>query len=154
MLMLRNLVSSLIEHDQITTTVAKAKETARLAEKLITLSKRSQKQFNKALLVANGIESSQPTANQLELQKRQDRHHKMQANQFLLVRFGMTAFAMSTQRLFLELTWLPTEPGTNAPQALQRTEEALPEPTARIHPHPPLRTSQRRPRSHSRSRAR
>ncbi|KAF9513609.1 hypothetical protein BS47DRAFT_1344090 [Hydnum rufescens UP504] len=34
MLMLRNLVSSLIEHGQIKTTVAKAKETARLAEKV------------------------------------------------------------------------------------------------------------------------
>ncbi|KAF8319928.1 ribosomal protein L17 [Clavulina sp. PMI_390] len=39
-LMLRNLVSSLLEHGQIKTTVAKAKETARLAEKVITLGKR------------------------------------------------------------------------------------------------------------------
>ncbi|KAG8749000.1 hypothetical protein FRC14_001771 [Serendipita sp. 396] len=40
MLMLRNMVSSLIEHEQIQTTVAKAKEAARLAEKLITLGKK------------------------------------------------------------------------------------------------------------------
>ncbi|KAF8711821.1 Ribosomal protein L17, partial [Rhizoctonia solani] len=39
-LMLRNLVSSLLQHEQIMTTVAKAKETARLAEKVITLAKK------------------------------------------------------------------------------------------------------------------
>ncbi|KIM33166.1 hypothetical protein M408DRAFT_61200 [Serendipita vermifera MAFF 305830] len=42
MLMLRNMVSSLIEHEQIQTTVAKAKEAARLAEKLITLAKKGK----------------------------------------------------------------------------------------------------------------
>lgn len=56
MLMLRNLVSSLIEHDQITTTVAKAKETARLADKVITWSKKGQRshkeQANRFLLVS------------------------------------------------------------------------------------------------------
>jgi len=40
MLMLRNLVSALLEHGQIKTTIAKAKETTRLAEKMITLGKR------------------------------------------------------------------------------------------------------------------
>ncbi|KAF8338001.1 ribosomal protein L17 [Cantharellus anzutake] len=40
MLMLRNMVTSLLEHGQIKTTVAKAKETARLTEKMITLGKR------------------------------------------------------------------------------------------------------------------
>ncbi|KAH7911960.1 ribosomal protein L17 [Hygrophoropsis aurantiaca] len=39
-LMLRNLVSSLFEHEQIKTTLAKAKDTARLAEKIITLGKK------------------------------------------------------------------------------------------------------------------
>ncbi|KAH7883669.1 ribosomal protein L17 [Phlebopus sp. FC_14] len=39
-LMLRNLVSSLFEHEQIRTTLPKAKDTARLAEKMITLGKR------------------------------------------------------------------------------------------------------------------
>ncbi|QRV97733.1 ribosomal protein L17 [Ceratobasidium sp. AG-Ba] len=38
-LMLRNLVSSLLQHEQIKTTVPKAKEAARLAEKVITLAK-------------------------------------------------------------------------------------------------------------------
>ncbi|KAN0060248.1 54S ribosomal protein L8, mitochondrial [Thecaphora frezii] len=38
--LLRNLVSSLFEHERITTTVAKAKEAAREAEKIITLGKR------------------------------------------------------------------------------------------------------------------
>jgi len=38
--MLRNLVSALLEHGKIKTTIAKAKETARLAEKMITLGKR------------------------------------------------------------------------------------------------------------------
>ncbi|PWY97306.1 ribosomal protein L17 [Testicularia cyperi] len=38
--LLRNLVSSLIEHERISTTVAKAKEAAREAEKIITLGKR------------------------------------------------------------------------------------------------------------------
>lgn len=38
--LLRSLVGSLIEHQRIETTLAKAKETRRLAEKLVTLGKR------------------------------------------------------------------------------------------------------------------
>jgi len=38
--MLRNLVTSLLEHERIKTTHAKAKEVKRLADKLITLGKR------------------------------------------------------------------------------------------------------------------
>jgi large subunit ribosomal protein L17 len=37
---LRNLVTSLLEHEQIETTVAKAKELRRIADKMITLGKR------------------------------------------------------------------------------------------------------------------
>ncbi|KAF8974003.1 ribosomal protein L17 [Flammula alnicola] len=40
MLMLRNLVTSLFEHEQIKTTLPKARDTARLAEKIITLGKK------------------------------------------------------------------------------------------------------------------
>lgn len=39
--LLRNLVTSLVEHESITTTWHKAKEAQRLAEKLITLGKRN-----------------------------------------------------------------------------------------------------------------
>ncbi|KAK0545802.1 54S ribosomal protein L8, mitochondrial [Tilletia horrida] len=39
--LLRNLVTSLFQHDRIVTTVAKAKEAARQAEKIITLGKRA-----------------------------------------------------------------------------------------------------------------
>ncbi|KAF9240855.1 ribosomal protein L17 [Melanogaster broomeanus] len=39
-LMLRNLVTSLFEHEQIRTTLPKAKDAARLAEKIITLGKK------------------------------------------------------------------------------------------------------------------
>ncbi len=39
-MMLRNMVTSLLEHERIETTVAKAKEVRRLAERLITLGKR------------------------------------------------------------------------------------------------------------------
>jgi len=39
-LMLRNLVTSLFEHEQITTTLPKARDAARLAEKIITLGKK------------------------------------------------------------------------------------------------------------------
>ena len=38
--MLRNLVTSLLREGQITTTVTRAKETKRMAEKMITLEKR------------------------------------------------------------------------------------------------------------------
>jgi len=38
--MLKNMVTSLLRHERIETTEAKAKEVRRLAEKLITLSKR------------------------------------------------------------------------------------------------------------------
>jgi large subunit ribosomal protein L17 len=41
MAMLRNMVTSLIEHERIVTTVAKAKEVQTLAEKVITLVKRN-----------------------------------------------------------------------------------------------------------------
>jgi large subunit ribosomal protein L17 len=37
--MLRNLVTSLLEHEQVRTTTAKAKEVRRLAERMITLGK-------------------------------------------------------------------------------------------------------------------
>lgn len=89
MLMLRNLVSSLIEHDQITTTVAKAKETARLADKIITLSKKSQKHFNSAVLSVDNEQLQQPnTQRKLDgLEKRRDHQSKTQANRFLLVRY-------------------------------------------------------------------
>ncbi|KAI9507910.1 mitochondrial ribosomal protein L17 [Russula earlei] len=40
MLMLRNLVTSLIQHEQVKTTLPKARDAARLAEKIITLGKR------------------------------------------------------------------------------------------------------------------
>ncbi|MCD6451190.1 MAG: 50S ribosomal protein L17 [Acidobacteria bacterium] len=40
MAMLRNLVTSLFEHERILTTVAKAKEARSIAEKMITLAKR------------------------------------------------------------------------------------------------------------------
>lgn len=39
--LLRGLVTQLVEHEQVHTTYAKAKETQRLAEKLITLAKRN-----------------------------------------------------------------------------------------------------------------
>jgi large subunit ribosomal protein L17 len=38
--MLRNLVTSLLEHEEVRTTTAKAKEVRRLAERMITLGKR------------------------------------------------------------------------------------------------------------------
>lgn len=38
--MLRNLVTSLLRHERIETTVTRAKETKRMAEKMITLAKR------------------------------------------------------------------------------------------------------------------
>jgi large subunit ribosomal protein L17 len=41
--MLRNLVSSLIEHERVVTTLPKAKEVQSLAEKLITTAKKSDK---------------------------------------------------------------------------------------------------------------
>ncbi|KAL0579100.1 54S ribosomal protein L8, mitochondrial [Marasmius crinis-equi] len=57
MLMLRNLVTSLFEHEQIQTTLPKARETARLAEKIITLGKKgdhaAQTKASSFLLNAN-----------------------------------------------------------------------------------------------------
>jgi large subunit ribosomal protein L17 len=38
--MLRNLVTSLLEHEEVRTTTAKAKEARRIAERMITLGKR------------------------------------------------------------------------------------------------------------------
>lgn len=45
--MLRNLVTSLFKNGSITTTVTRAKETQKLAEKMITLAKRGQLASNR-----------------------------------------------------------------------------------------------------------
>ena len=47
MAMLRNMVNSLVEHERIVTTVAKAKEVQMLAEKVITLVKRNSPDLKK-----------------------------------------------------------------------------------------------------------
>ncbi|KAJ7597123.1 mitochondrial ribosomal protein L17 [Mycena floridula] len=44
MLMLRNMVTSLFEHEQIKTTLPKAREAARLAEKMITMGKNGSRE--------------------------------------------------------------------------------------------------------------
>lgn len=64
MLMLRNMVSSLLQHEQIKTTVPKAKEAARLAEKMITLGKKgtlAAKQAADAFLINPSVPSSSGT---------------------------------------------------------------------------------------------
>lgn len=48
--LLRGLVASLMEHQRIETTVAKAKETRRLAEKLVTLGKRGDLQAKRLVM--------------------------------------------------------------------------------------------------------
>lgn len=61
--LLRNLVTSLIEHESITTTWHKAKEAQRLAEKLITLGKRNtiaSQQGAQAILFVRSYPSSMP----------------------------------------------------------------------------------------------
>ena len=56
-MMLRNMVSSLLEHEQITTTVAKAKEAQKLAEQVIGWGKKGDKaawdRANSYLLVSS-----------------------------------------------------------------------------------------------------
>lgn len=52
-LMLRNLVSSLVEHDQVTTTLAKAKQAQRLADKLVSLAKKGDKVGANAFLLVS-----------------------------------------------------------------------------------------------------
>ncbi len=49
MLMLRNLVTSLLKNGRIITTVARAKETRSMTEKMITLAKRAKQDESKAL---------------------------------------------------------------------------------------------------------
>ena len=53
--LLRNLVTALFEHERIETTVAKAKETRRLAERLITKAKRND--LHSRRLVARVVRS-------------------------------------------------------------------------------------------------
>lgn len=48
--MLRNLVTSLVEHDRVETTLAKGKEARRLAEQMITLGKRGDLNARRAAL--------------------------------------------------------------------------------------------------------
>ncbi len=47
--MLRNQVSSLIEHGRITTTVTRAKETRQMAEKMMTLAKKNDLHSKRAI---------------------------------------------------------------------------------------------------------
>lgn len=61
--MLRNMVSSLIEHERITTTVAKAKEVQTLAEKLITKAKLPDKLHARREI--NKIVRTKPVATKL-----------------------------------------------------------------------------------------
>ena len=53
MAMLRNMVTSLIEHERIVTTLAKAKEVQRLAEKIVTMAKRGTVRATKVLSTQN-----------------------------------------------------------------------------------------------------
>lgn len=58
-LMLRNLVSSLLAHESITTTVAKAKETQKLVEKVVSWGKSGKQadwaRANSFLLVSRSV---------------------------------------------------------------------------------------------------
>ena len=56
--MLRNMATSLFAHDQIETTVAKAKELRPYAEKLITLAKREENVLHARRLVARDLQSA------------------------------------------------------------------------------------------------
>ncbi len=49
MLMLRNLVTSLLSNGRIITTIARAKETRSMAEKMITLAKRAKQDESKGI---------------------------------------------------------------------------------------------------------
>jgi large subunit ribosomal protein L17 len=53
MAMLRNMVTSLIEHERIVTTLAKAKEVQRMAEKVVTMAKRATVRATKVLSSQN-----------------------------------------------------------------------------------------------------
>lgn len=60
--MLRNMVSSLIEHERIVTTEAKAKELRHLADHVITLAKRGQQQQQQQSNANDGVDSIQELA--------------------------------------------------------------------------------------------
>ena len=60
--LLRNLVTSLIKYDRITTTVHKAKEVRRIAEKMVTLAKRGDERARQA---AAGIIFESPLLSKL-----------------------------------------------------------------------------------------
>lgn len=87
--MLRNVVSSLFEHGRITTTVPKAKEARRLAERCITIAKKGVAALNEAEanpelaeLRANGeklreqLKGTSDEAQQFELRKQITRNGK------------------------------------------------------------------------------
>ena len=50
--MLRTMVTQLIEHERIVTTVAKAKELRKLADKMVTLGKKGNGFYYVAVIVA------------------------------------------------------------------------------------------------------
>jgi large subunit ribosomal protein L17 len=64
--MLRNMVTSLIEHERIVTTVAKAKEVQPLAEKIITMVKRNTPSLQSHSTDALGQQPQSPPAELLQ----------------------------------------------------------------------------------------
>jgi large subunit ribosomal protein L17 len=52
--MLRNLVTSLIVHGKVTTTETRAKEAARIAEKIISLAVKEQSNFTTRTVLVSG----------------------------------------------------------------------------------------------------
>lgn len=131
MAMLRNMVSSLIEHERITTTIPKAKEARRLAERVITLGKRGG--------VANVRLASKTVPNRVLLQKvfgeLKDRYSKRPGGYTRLVRLGFRR-GDAVEVALLELVDRPVVAAPEAPAqsgsvpakaATPATEVAAPE---------------------------
>lgn len=108
--MLRNMVTSLLEHERITTTLPKAKEARRMADRIITLGKRGG--------VANVRLAQKTVKNRAVLQKvfseLKDRYAKRPGGYTRIMRAGFRR-GDAAEIAVLELVDRPEAPAAAAP---------------------------------------
>jgi large subunit ribosomal protein L17 len=103
--MLRNMVTSLIEHERITTTIPKAKEARRMAERVITLGKKGG---------LHNVRLASQTVKDRELLKKlfgelKDRYAKRSGGYTRILRTGFRR-GDATEMAILELVDRPAAP--------------------------------------------
>jgi large subunit ribosomal protein L17 len=116
--MLRNMVTSLIEHERITTTIPRAKEARRMAERVITLGKKGG--------LHNVRLASQTVKDRVLLQKLfgelKERYAKRAGGYTRILKVGFRR-GDATEMAILELVDRPEAPAAAAAEPEKKAEE-------------------------------